>query len=208
MADIQKIETGQIVSDDQKKQIYSETPKKYIKSRKGRGGRRFDYVEGGYIVKRLNEIFNHLWDFEVVDKEIGKKQIYVQGKLTVYPHPQMRITKTQFGSAVIGKYSKGKKEGQIMDIGNDLKAAATDALKKCASLVGIASDIYWQGDTKGKEKSPDDCEIDHELLLVNKVKGGDNEGRNYVACDKCSYFRWRDDLEVGDTNKKKEKEDK
>jgi len=29
-----------------------------------------------------------------------------------------------------------------LSIGNDLKSAATDCLKKCASEIGIASDIY------------------------------------------------------------------
>jgi predicted glycosyltransferase involved in capsule biosynthesis len=29
-----------------------------------------------------------------------------------------------------------------LDFGNDLKAAATDAFKKCASLLGVASDVY------------------------------------------------------------------
>jgi len=30
----------------------------------------------------------------------------------------------------------------MVDFGNDMKAAATDALKKCASELGIASDVY------------------------------------------------------------------
>jgi len=29
-----------------------------------------------------------------------------------------------------------------LSVGNDLKSAATDALKKCASEIGIAADIY------------------------------------------------------------------
>ena len=35
-------------------------------------------------------------------------------------------------------------------IGDTLKAAGSDALKKCASLLGIASDIYWQGADEGE----------------------------------------------------------
>ena len=33
-----------------------------------------------------------------------------------------------------------------MSIGNDLKAAATDALKKCAAELGVAADIYNKQD--------------------------------------------------------------
>ena len=37
---------------------------------------------------------------------------------------------------------------QPLDLGNDLKAATTDALKKCASELGIASDIYAPNEFK------------------------------------------------------------
>ena len=40
----------------------------------------------------------------------------------------------------------------MLDYGNDLKAAATDALKKCASELGIASDIYGSEEFKEIKK--------------------------------------------------------
>jgi spore coat polysaccharide biosynthesis protein SpsF (cytidylyltransferase family) len=45
----------------------------------------------------------------------------------------------QFGNKDI-MYRKGTEEP--LSIGNDLKSAATDALKKCAAEIGIAADIY------------------------------------------------------------------
>jgi hypothetical protein len=45
----------------------------------------------------------------------------------------------QFGRVDI-KFKRGTKFP--LDIGNDLKAATTDALKKCAAELGIAADIY------------------------------------------------------------------
>ena len=42
---------------------------------------------------------------------------------------------------------KKKKDGTgYVDYGNDLKAATTDALKKCASELGIASDVYGKNE--------------------------------------------------------------
>lgn len=45
----------------------------------------------------------------------------------------------------------------MLDFGNDLKAASTDALKKCASLLGIASDVYGKSEYKdiGYDVQPD-----------------------------------------------------
>ncbi len=37
---------------------------------------------------------------------------------------------------------KKMKDGTIMDLANDYKSAASDCLKKCASLLGIAFDVY------------------------------------------------------------------
>jgi hypothetical protein len=55
------------------------------------------------------------------------------------------ISKEQYGGSDIKKYSQGTKIGQPLDIANDLKSAGSDALKKCASLFGIAQDVYWKG---------------------------------------------------------------
>ena len=41
-----------------------------------------------------------------------------------------------------------KNSEEPLSIGNDMKAAATDALKKCAAEIGIAADIYNKMDFK------------------------------------------------------------
>lgn len=51
------------------------------------------------------------------------------------------ITKQQWGSAPIQCY---KGTDTIIDLGNDLKAATTDALKKCATLLGVALYLYHE----------------------------------------------------------------
>lgn len=150
--DIEKVETSELSSVNTIPQsiwtaLRQPTPARAIKRREGPGGRQFDYVEAGYVKDLLNKTFN-TWSFTIVDKQVGNTQIWVQGRLTVQiPVPQkdgsitfIEIVKEQFGGALIKK----SRETQIpIDIGNDLKAAASDALKKCASEWGVASDIYW-----------------------------------------------------------------
>jgi hypothetical protein len=50
--------------------------------------------------------------------------------------------KTQFGGADIKRHASGAKSGRPLSIADDYKAAASDALKKCASLLGIGLDLY------------------------------------------------------------------
>ncbi|MCD4655650.1 hypothetical protein K8T06_17145 [bacterium] len=60
--------------------------------------------------------------FEILDHEV-----IVVGQLTA-----IDVTKVQFGSSNITRDSQS---GKTLCIGDDLKSAATDSLKKCASLL-------------------------------------------------------------------------
>lgn len=130
------------------------TPKEQVYRRKGRGGQMFDYVTGSYITKALNYAFGWNWDFEIAEHGKENDHVWVMGKLTVRGgRAGETITKTQFGRSDV----KQLKTGGNVDYGNDLKAAATDALKKCASMLGFASDIYGKVDYKaesGQEPLP------------------------------------------------------
>ena len=116
-------------------------------------------------------MFGWDWDF-IVDKfdvNMEAKQVIILGRLAVRTK-EHEIVKMQFGRADIkfktetrkddkgniieelNSYGKMKPKKfpstQPLDLGNDLKAAATDALKKCASELGIASDIYAPNEFK------------------------------------------------------------
>lgn len=120
--------------------ITQKTPDQYIKTRPGPGGKPLSYVEIGYVVNLLNQAFGWDWDFQIWEQEIGKKQVWVRGELTVRISGK-EITKAQYGGSDI-KFNKTT--GEAISIADDLKAAASDCLKKCASLLGIAGDIYWK----------------------------------------------------------------
>ena len=60
------------------------------------------------------------------------------------------MLKMQFGNKDIMYKRDVDKDGNRipLSIGNDLKAATTDCLKKCAAEIGIAADIYNKEDFK------------------------------------------------------------
>ncbi len=133
--------------------ILQKTPKDHVYTREGRGGKKFTYVTGVYVKKVLNYVFGWMWDFQVVDKGREDDQVWVQGRLSIKNKKgEVMIVKEQFGRADV-KYLKGTKK--MLDYGNDLKAATTDALKKCASELGVSSDIYGREEFKevGLEES-------------------------------------------------------
>ena len=111
-------------------------------------------------------MFGWDWDFEIIDEKIMHDEVIVKGKLTCRSNGKT-IVKMQFGNKDLIyktetrndengkpiteiKYGKEQpkkfKSETALSIGNDLKAAATDCLKKCAAEIGIASDIYNKED--------------------------------------------------------------
>jgi hypothetical protein len=105
-----------------------------IKQRRGRTGTVLDYVEGHTVIARLNEAFAGAWSFEVPWHEIRETEVLVLGRLTAEG-----IVKTQFGASQV---TRDRETKALVSLGDDLKAAATDALKKCATFLGVGLHLY------------------------------------------------------------------
>lgn len=129
-----------ILDIEQIRFLLKKTPKRFIKQRPAKGGGQWDYVSGGFVRKTLNLMFGFDWSFNIIDKQYyaDAKQVVVQGRLTCNVGDR-QIIKEQFGSkdVVLRKIDQ-----MPLNLGNDFKAAATDALKKCAADIGIAADVY------------------------------------------------------------------
>lgn len=160
-------------------QILQRTPKEHIYRRPAKGGGMWDYVTGTYVEKVLNYVFGWDWSFEVKQHGREGQLVWVLGKLSCSTANGKMIVKEQFGRADVKK----NRTGGDLDYGNDLKAAATDALKKCASLLGVASDIYGKEEFKDIPKpqpaeDPEDSEPATEgqkkVLDALKIEYGTN----------------------------------
>lgn len=108
-----------------------------IKSRVGPGGKELAYVEAHAVIARLNEALQSDWSFEVVEHRVVDDEAVVVGRLTVFGPPV--VIKTAFGSQQIKRYEQS---GQVISLGDDLKAAASDALKKSATMLGVGLHLY------------------------------------------------------------------
>ena len=107
-----------------------------IKQREGNFGKMLDYIEGHAVIQRLNDAFESQWSFSIIRHEILKDtdEVIVLGELKAG-----EIVKTQFGSSQI---TRARETKQIISLADDLKAAATDALKKAATLLGVGLHLY------------------------------------------------------------------
>ena len=104
-------------------------PPELIRHRPGRNGEDVTYLEAHVIVGRLNEAFGGEWSFTIEKHEMLEEEVVVLGRLTAG-----HISKSAFGSSSITRARAG---GKAVSVGDDLKSAATDALKKSATLLGV-----------------------------------------------------------------------
>lgn len=136
---------GSPLNKTQLRAIMAPTPPAFIKERPAKGGGKWKYVPGQYVKQRLNIIFGFNWTSEVLKVEEKYKQVVALVKLTVFSADGKRsISKTQAGGVDI-KFLK-RDPGRALDYANDMKAAITEGLKKCASEFGVCNDVYWQNE--------------------------------------------------------------
>jgi hypothetical protein len=94
------------------------------------------FISGEQVVSRLNEVLGVAgWSFRVVHQEVAAEadEVWALGEM-VADIDGRTVTRQQFGSQ---KIKRSRSTGVPLDLGFDLKGAATDALKKCASTLGV-----------------------------------------------------------------------
>ena len=101
-----------------------------------RGGVALTYVSGEQVISRLNEVLGvGGWSFRVLSHGIHAEadEAWALGEL-VAEIGERTVVRQQFGSQ---KVRRSRSTGGPLDLGFDLKGASTDAMKKCASLLGV-----------------------------------------------------------------------
>lgn len=111
-------------------------------------GSNLDYITGEQVTSRLNEALGwDGWSFRVVEHGYNESadEFWCLGELTTGS-----TIRNQFGSQKPNRYSSGNNQGKVIDLGFDLKGAATDALKKCASLIGVGLYLHEKESTQAR----------------------------------------------------------
>ena len=134
------------------------TPSDVVKSRNG-----FDYVDEGYMRWRLNQHYP-IWSWEVVKYEtLGDKAIVVHGRLKVMDEGVPR----SFDSVAAHRIAVARSGSGYVDLGNDLKAANSDAFKVAVNrLCNVADDVYRK---QYVDNSLDKDQSDYLYLCMSKL---------------------------------------
>ena len=131
------ITTGGKTMDENSRTILTAPFRKnQIKQRPGSFGATLSYVEGSAVIERLNQAFNHSWNFEILTVEINAEAGDVLAHVRIVAEG---IIKEGYGSSQI---THNRDSGEMVDLGSNIKAACTDGLKKAATLFGVGLNLY------------------------------------------------------------------
>lgn len=101
-----------------------------------RNGIEIPYLSGEQVASRLNEVLGvHNWSYRILEHGHNEEadEVWALGELAATIAGHM-VVRQQFGSQ---KIKRSRRDKLILNLGDDKKAAGTDAMKKCASLLGI-----------------------------------------------------------------------
>ncbi len=110
-------------------------PPELVRQRQGQGGKMLSYVPTFAVVERLIEACD-AWSFEIVKHELVGDDMIVIGKLVADG-----VVKMAFGGATVTRNNGGF----VVELGDTAKAAASDSLKKAASLLGVGLELHRGG---------------------------------------------------------------
>jgi hypothetical protein len=108
-------------------------PKDKIQKRPGKAGMEFSYITPDFVIDTLNEAFSSDWSTRIVSSTMYENVAVVGLELEVPTAEGKTVRKQQFGSCEV---TRG------LGTGEAFKGAASDALKKCATLLGLGLELY------------------------------------------------------------------
>jgi len=146
-----------------------------IKQRKGNFGKMLDYIEGYAVIQRLNDAFDGDWSFTITHHEILKDsdEVIVIGELRAG-----KVIKNQFGSSQI---TRAKESKNIISLSDDLKAAATDCIKKAATLFGVGLHLYNNNHVQADHDSR------RNIQSMNNGGNGNGNGRGELKTNERPF---------------------
>ena len=135
-----EVDVGQLIGE-----LYLPFPADVIKVRPaGTGNKPLSYVSHPHYTRRLDRIFPMAWSFSTEVVAIQDNACGVKESLSITLEDGRVITRESYGHSAINKRKP---------LGDALKSACSDALKKSASLFGVGLYLYTDDDEDNRQTS-------------------------------------------------------
>jgi len=152
------------------------------------------------LIREGNEVISKgRWSLQVPGRTVTRT--HSDGMVETVRFDGFSVVKEQYGSAEIKRYAQnifakdkkgntlkdanGKdiiryKQGDVMDLGNDFKAASTDAMKKCGTELGMFLDVYGTRET-AENAGPTDTQLQAFYKRASDISKNEEEANAWAA---------------------------
>ena len=180
--DILAIDSFDIIRILHEKVSMEDTPRSFIKNKMG-----VDYVEYSYMRKLADKHYPG-WSWNIISTEtLGSEAFMVHGRLKWFEGGIWR----EGDCTAAHRIQKKRNSDSFVDVGNDIKSANTDCIKKAFNMyLNIADDVYRN---RVEDTSLSQEDID---LLYEKMEGLNDEWK-----EKISLSIENGEIEKGDIDK-------
>ena len=153
-------DTFDVIRDQHHEVSMIDTPRSFIKNKMG-----VDYVEVGYMKKMADKHYPG-WSWTIVRTEtLGSEAFMVHGRLKWFEGGIWR----EGDMTAAHRIAKKRGSNEFVDVGNDIKSANTDCIKKAFNMyLNIADDVY-------RNRVPDTSLSEKEIDFLYKQMEGLNE---------------------------------
>ena len=144
-----------------------DTPRSFIKNKMG-----VDYVEVGYMKKMADKHYPG-WSWTIIRTEtLGSEAFMVHGRLKWFEGGIWR----EGDMTAAHRIMKKRGSNEFVDVGNDIKSANTDCIKKAFNMyLNIADDVYRN---RVEDTSLSQEEID---FLYKQMEGLNEEWKEKIS---------------------------
>ena len=144
-----------------------DTPRSFIKNKMG-----VDYVEVGYMKKMADKHYPG-WSWTIIRTEtLGSEAFMVHGRLKWFEGGIWR----EGDMTAAHRIAKKRGSNEFVDVGNDIKSANTDCIKKAFNMyLNIADDVYRN---RVEDTSLSQEEID---FLYKQMEGLNEEWKEKIS---------------------------
>lgn len=122
-----------------------------------KGGSDRTYVDAEKIIRRANDVLGWDWDFRVIREGMTDTEAWVLGEVSAEIDGRV-VMRQQYGCENI---TRGERDKPITDL---FKIAATDSIKKCLTLFGVALYLYNEDERH---------EVEQEMREASRPKPAD-----------------------------------
>ena len=158
--DIVRQDAFSAIRDLHEKVSMEDTPKTFVKKKMG-----MDYVEISYM-KSVADKYYPGWSWTIISTEmLGSEAFMVHGRLKWFEGGIWR----EGDMTAAHRIMKKRGSNEFVDVGNDIKSANTDCIKKAFNMyLNIADDVY-------RNRVPDTSLSEKEIDFLYKQMEGLNE---------------------------------